>query len=255
MVGFTATFLLPLRAGEFVRAYFLSAISPLSFSRSFGTIISERVFDILSLLLILYFGIQFSPHTTQLPASVNAGVQALGVIAIIFGGAMLFAVIAPRQLFRCGYVALSFLLNKHLRHLRRRLLRMAHDFIGGLATIKSISSLSTLIVLSLLVWLVSAFFYQAALWAMGVDAPLAMGIIVMIMIALLVAAPSAPGFIGTFQAGCVIALHNIYSLSNELAIAYSILTHALQALLVVAMGLFILFKSGLKLLDLTSRRQ
>ncbi|MCC6932593.1 MAG: flippase-like domain-containing protein [Deltaproteobacteria bacterium] len=253
MVGFTATFLLPLRAGEFVRAFFLSKITTVTFSRSFASIIAERVFDVLALLMLLYIGLSLTPQAELFPGYVNTGVKALGLIAFAFGLAMFLAIFIPKKLFRFTYIVIAPLLKRKHSTLFKKLIRMAHEFIHGLAAIKDFKTLLIISVLSIILWLSAAAFYQASLWAMGIESNLVMGIIILVMIALLVAAPSAPGFIGTYQAGCVIAIHNMYLLSKEFALAYSILTHALQALLVVSIGLVILLRRGIRLLDLTPK--
>jgi hypothetical protein len=71
-----------------------------------------------------------------------------------------------------------------------------------------------------------------------------------LMIALAVAAPSAPGFIGTFQAGCLVALTVISGYSREFAMAYSVVTHVLQMTLVLGAGFVVLHLRGLRLAQL-----
>ena len=52
-------------------------------------------------------------------------------------------------------------------------------------------------------------------------------------------APSAPGFIGVFQAGCVVGL-GLFGIGEELAVAYSIVTHAHQFLYICGVGLLVI---------------
>ena len=54
------------------------------------------------------------------------------------------------------------------------------------------------------------FNYQVALWMFGEFPSFWVGTMINVMLALAVAAPSAPGFIGTYQFGCVVALTYIY---------------------------------------------
>src|SRR6266542_1325292 len=52
LIGFAATFLLPARAGEFLRPYLLARQERLSATAAFATIILERLFDLLTVLLL-----------------------------------------------------------------------------------------------------------------------------------------------------------------------------------------------------------
>src|SRR4051812_24561624 len=54
-VGFAASAVLPARAGEVIRPYFLSRRERVSATGAFATIILERVLDMLTVLLLLAF--------------------------------------------------------------------------------------------------------------------------------------------------------------------------------------------------------
>ena len=53
MIGFMGNSVLPLRLGEFIRAYMLTKQEGIPFSLGLGTIVMERILDSISLLLIL----------------------------------------------------------------------------------------------------------------------------------------------------------------------------------------------------------
>lgn len=53
MIGFAINSLLPARAGEFARAYVLAKKENLTFGAVFGTIVVERIFDSITLLILL----------------------------------------------------------------------------------------------------------------------------------------------------------------------------------------------------------
>jgi hypothetical protein len=73
------------------------------------------------------------------------------------------------------------------------------------------------------------------------------------MIAFAVAAPSAPGFIGTFQAGCLIALTSVFGMTKSFAIAYSIFAHVLQAAFIIILGFLFMGQRGFGLKELTRK--
>ena len=75
-----------------------------------------------------------------------------------------------------------------------------------------------------------------------------------VMTALAVAAPSAPGFIGVYQAGCVAALA-LFGISKEIGIAFSLVTHAYQFVIIVGLGVISLARNGLGLGDLQMKEE
>ncbi|MGA1531013.1 MAG: hypothetical protein ACO398_09770, partial [Kiritimatiellia bacterium] len=88
--------------------------------------------------------------------------------------------------------------------------------------------------------------YQVLLWGFGIYPSWWVGMMLNVMIALAVAAPSAPGFVGTFQVGCIVALSTIYGYSKEFAMAYSMIAHVFQMALIVVAGIVVLQLRGMK---------
>jgi len=127
---------------------------------------------------------------------------------------------------------------------------MAAEFVDGLKAISSFRELLLVLWWSMALWLTMAAWFQIALWAFGTSPSYSTGLLVTVMVALAVAAPSAPGFIGTYQAGCVIALTVLGSYSREFSIAYSVVTHTLQAVIIVGMGFLVLHLEGLGLKEI-----
>ena len=65
MVGVFATFLLPFRAGEFVRPYYLKRYSHYSFLTCFVSVVVERFFDLATVLLGFAVMLVYVPHFQQ----------------------------------------------------------------------------------------------------------------------------------------------------------------------------------------------
>ena len=249
MVGFFATFVLPLRAGEFVRAFYVAKISPLTFSKAFATIVVERVFDVLSLLLLLAVCLS---RLDQAPEVVTLGAKALGLLCGVIVAVMVCAYLYPQALRRFVFRMVSFLSRGKDSSLIKKLMEMLDEFLDGLRCLDSWLGLLGVCCCSLGVWIGSVWFYQIAVSAMNIEADFWIGAIITLMVALAVAAPSAPGFVGTFQAGCVLALSVIYPYSKEFATAYSVFVHVLQAGLIIGCGGFYLLRRGIKLSQLKS---
>ena len=62
--------LLPARAGDAVRVFYLHNEAGTSRSESVGTVVTERIYDVLSLLLLLFVAAPFLPEVTWLTRAV-----------------------------------------------------------------------------------------------------------------------------------------------------------------------------------------
>src|SRR5207237_6886863 len=86
-----------------------------------------------------------------------------------------------------------------------------------------------------------------------------LGIVANVAVALLVGSaanfatlvPSAPGYVGTFEAALITVLRNTAGVENELAIAYAFVVHATLFLPVVVVGTLVLWRSHMTIDQIT----
>jgi len=62
-------------------------------------------------------------------------------------------------------------------------------------------------------------------------------LVTMVIVAAAVFLPQAPGFLGTWQFGCVLALHKILGVPHDIAVSYSFLTWAIQMTVNIGAGM------------------
>ncbi len=249
-VGFTANLILPLRAGEIVRPWFLSRGQPLGFATGFASIVVERVFDAFVLMVLLGLSISRIEET---PPFVRSGAIALAAVALSILALMIYAYFHSGRIVRLAEWFLDATVARVKPSLAKKLLRMAHEFTEGLRGISNIKELALVLFWSVVLWLEISLLYHVGLLAFGVADPDPwIGVTVNVMIAVAIAAPGAPGFLGTFQLGCVVALA-LFGYSREFGLAYSVVLHATEVIPTVLLGLVILHRRGLALRDL--RRQ
>jgi uncharacterized protein (TIRG00374 family) len=246
LVGFTATFVLPLRAGELIRPWVLSRWEPVSFSVGFASIVAERVFDALTLMLLL--GLTLG-QLEEVPPLVTAGANMMAVLAVSILALMIYSYLYSARVVRFGERIIAKVLGKRSPALSAKLIHMIDEFLVGLRGISSFKELAWVVFWSLALWFEFVLMYQCGLWSFGLDPSIWVGLTLCVMIALAVAAPGAPGFLGTFQLGCVVAL-TIYGFSEEFAVAYSVVLHSIQVISVVLAGFLILHRRGLHLGDI-----
>jgi hypothetical protein len=247
MVGFFATCILPFRAGEVIRPLVLSRWQPVSFSVGLASVVTERVFDVLALLFLM--GLSIS-ELENAPGFVSTGANALSVLAAVISAIMVTAYLRGDLIYRLIEYVIRACLEARFPEVTERLLQEAKGFIEGLRSISSLYELLAVLLWSLVLWGGMAMLYQVGLWTFGVYPSFWVGIAVTVILAFAVAAPSAPGFLGTFQLGCVASLSGLYGYSNEFAVAYSVVLHSYQVLLACLFGALILKREGLGLSQL-----
>lgn len=242
-----AAFVLPFRAGEFVRPWLLGSRKIVSFSRALASIVTERVFDVVVMLCLA--SLVFA-RFENLPMLVSLGAKALGMLALVICLVMFAAYFAEGRVIAAGKMLTSFVFRGRWQRIGETLLQMGVDFIAGVRGVSSLSSLFMVIVWSLVWWLVTGLFCQSLMMAMGMPADFLAGLLTSIMVGFAIAAPSAPGFIGTFQFGCLVALHTLMGYPKEQVIAFSIVSHGVQFLGAIVPGIYALKAEGVKIFDI-----
>lgn len=223
MMGNTANYVLPLRAGEFIRPYLLTNFTKYTFPTAFSSVVVERFFDLAFVLLTFaYVGTQVE----GLPDLSKKGALAFGVLA---GAILIFIIVGsflPKLVLTIAEKCTSFL----PRGISSKIIKLLEDFLISAKVVSNISNLLIIIALSAAVWFACFFVTYLGLYMFPGEFTLLMALTITVVVALSVAAPSAPGFIGVYQAGCI-ASFSIFGLSSEMAFTYSIVTHVLNYVL------------------------
>lgn len=247
MVGNFATYILPLRAGEFIRPLLLTNYTKYTFPTAFSSVIVERFFDLVTVLFTFAYVVT---QVDTLPDWASKGAMALGILA---GGIFVFIIIG--SLF--PKIAQT-IVNKSIFFLpefvKTKIQKLVKDFLESARVVNNIKNLTRIIILSICVWVIIYLFTYAGFFLIPGDYSFLMALTVTVVIALAVAAPSAPGFIGVYQTACIAGFH-IFGYSSEKAITYSIVTHAINYVLFTVFTLFFCFRNDLNIRSLFSQNK
>jgi uncharacterized membrane protein YbhN (UPF0104 family) len=104
---------------------------------------------------------------------------------------------------------------------------------------------------ALVMWLVNGTSFWIAFKAVGIDAPFSAALFLQSLLAAAVAAPSAPGFFGPFEAASKVAL-SVYGIDETLAVSYALGYHLLGWIPITVIGFWYLGRMGLQLGQLGS---
>ena len=241
-IGFAANMLLPLRAGEVIRPWVLARKEPIGLVSAMATVALERLFD---MAMLLFF---FATATLFLPLPVEwrgYGWAFAGTFLALLAG-LLALQRAPERSLRM----LELFLWPLPSGLAGRVLGITRRFGEGLGSLKSGRAMAQAIAFSFCVWVSIVLSFGFGLSAMNLQVPwLPAAIATTTFVAIAVALPGGPGFIGMFQAGCVIALA-MYGVEKSVAFSYSVLTHLVQVTASVTLGLYFFLREDLSIREL-----
>ena len=251
-IGFMATNLLPARAGELARAYAASRFVPLPLGRSIGSIAVERVFDGLVIVLLLAFAIAtfHMAGAAAVRGTTVSGIAAwTGALFIALLGFLFFLVHAPRR----ALSALAAVVRRVLPSgAAEFVVRVTRSFIEGLTILRSPLDFAKVVGWSFAVWLVNAAAFYTAFLAFHLGPlPLTSPLLLQGIVAVGVAIPASPGFIGVFEGTAVFAL-GLYGVARTPAATMALGTHLGWFVPITLIGLWRLAKSGLSLHDITA---
>lgn len=212
-IGFGAGAVLPLRLGEFVRPALLARRNHLSFSAAVSSVVLERIFDMLLVLgCFLVVGLAY-----PVPEYLRRGARVLAAGGVV-GVAVLVVMLRNRG--RTEELVEQLLPASIVRVVGPLL----HGFLDGLAGLADAGTVVTVLLYSAYLWGVITLGYVFAILALGMDVPLVAGSLTsMVTVAAFVFLPQGPGFVGTWQAGCVLAL-GLFGVAKDVAVGYSLLT-------------------------------
>lgn len=235
LIGQFFNTILPLRAGEPLRIVALNRRTRGSRAEITATIVAERLFDILALLLLLFLCLPWLPDVEWLGAAIGLAAGLAFVVAVVV-------------------IALARYDDRPLRLLVRPLVRLpffTHDRVDragmnlaqGLASLRSGRTGAVAAAWTLAAWLVigtSCWIVMLA-FDLGLD-PLA-GVFVVTAIGLSMILPSGPGALGVFEAAVVAALQP-YGVPASEALSYALVLHALHTLPFLVVGAIVLHGHG-----------
>ncbi len=241
-VGLMANNVLPARIGEFVRAYALGKRENVPTGTAFGSLFVERMFDGFALVGLLY-GITL---VQDLPGWADTTARvALG----IFGGFLVFQVWlvfrAHRFVQFTQWISSKFFGGRFEEPIERAIV----TFADGFHLLRRPALVALSLVLAAAQWVAIAVTYWLGMEAFELAGGWPGALFTNSIVALGVAVPSSPGFVGTFQALVVKSLE-AFDVDRTAAFTFSVGFHAVNYLSVTIIGLVYFFREGLSWTEL-----
>ncbi len=251
-IGITGNVVLPARAGEFIRAYVLHRSTGLSGVGVFATLVVERIFDGLTVLLVLLGVIMLGVR--------NEDLQRAGVVGTIFyGGALVVLVV-----FILKRDWADFLIHKLLpKNLAEIAANIFNKFVDGLAVLKNPYQLGMVVIYNILLWaaIPISFWFALQTFDFGSPVPWTTAVLMLPAMALALTIPGAPGGVGLVQFAVKLTIDSTFTglvIANdfvEKVAAASILIHFSQFAPEVVLGVISFMYEGLNTSDIKAGQQ
>jgi len=286
MIGFMANSVLPARIGEIIRPVLVAKKEKIKITASFATVVMERIFDVLSIIVFASLLFFFLPAETlqyksvsminhaeastevvkaeyvnekprvPLPVVNEEGeAEASNIIKQLKKWSIVmafFGILAITSLFllslypRKAGAVFEKLLFCFPHHLRDKLVNLLHSFISGLQVFDNKKQLIWIGVLSLTIWFFNASPIYVLCYAFDIKLSFAGACFVMVCLALAVALPQAPGFIGVFHIAIQKTL-DVFGVGLSSAQSFAIILWALSIIPITIVGLLFLWREGMSL--------
>jgi len=243
VIGFMVNFLAPGRLGEIARPYLLARREGFSASGAFATILLERMFDLVTVVLFVAFWLLAGPKRARSEEIVSSleigGVLGLGFAVVALASMFLFARYPEPSM-----AVARWFLRVLPRRLAARVASFLETFRGGLGVLVHGSGLVKASLLSILLWAAICLSFWLAARALAVDFGFGDTFLVIGFLTVGVAVPT-PGGIGGYHYMCSLALTTLFGISPSPAAAVALVAHAISFLPVTVLGILLFVKAGL----------
>jgi uncharacterized membrane protein YbhN (UPF0104 family) len=217
-VGYMGNNVLPARAGEALRVVLLSTRCGASKRTLLGSVVAERLLDVIALAAIFVVVVYGVLSSTVLPTDRPLLVASLGVVAVLLGAA-----------------ALWLLRRHHVFERARDWLRPLADAPRALVGREGVVLLAATFVL----WAVEAGVYLAVARSVDIDFSMTGALYLVALTNFVAALPAAPGSIGTFDAAVAFGAGRLGA-SGSAALSYLILLRFVLYVPITVVGFIVL---------------
>ena len=244
MIGYFGNGVLVFRLGELLKAYSISKNSSLSVPQAFGTVILERILDLLTVLFIFLLFFPWFPFEYEW---LRVGVIAFSVLLM----AMILFI----------FLVFKFQWNNKLNSLKifqtsygKNIIHILNKIFDGIFLIKNIKHYFGVIVSSGLLWGIYYFITFILLYACGIDLGIVGAGVLLLIGSFAIGIPALPGSAGTYDAGVKFGLITVFSIVSDKALTYALVSHFVSYFPVVIVGALYFMMGSIKISEFQTNK-
>ena len=228
VIGYMGNNVYPARAGEVLRSYVLRRREGVSMSASLATVVLERLFDGLIMLVFVFVTLPFAP-LPPIYSQIVTGFSVLFLGALVF-----FLVLASRPA-----LFLRLWQWSTQRVLPQRFAQMGDDivtkFVSGLQSLNSPREMLVIFASSALIWLTETSKYWFIMQGFPFHVDFTVLMLMTAVVNLATTVPSTPGYAGTFDVPGILILQQ-FGVAQAIATGYTLVLHVALWLPITALG-------------------
>ena len=247
-IGYMGNNIYPARAGEVLRAVILKRREGVSVSASLATIIVERIFDGVVMLAFVFVNLPELAKLTGASGFVG-NIQQVAIIGTgVFLGALavfLLAAMFPQVTAKFGLRLIERFAPKRLQ---MKITGIMHKFLDGLASLRSPFNVLMVFFTSVIIWLLETGKYWFVMQAFDFSVSFFALMLMNGIVNLATTIPSAPGYIGTFDAPGIAVL-TAYGVEHSVAAGYTLVLHVALWLPITLLGAYYFAQEGIRWSD------
>jgi len=244
-IGYMGNNIYPARAGEVLRAVVLKRKEDISISASLATIVVERVFDGVVMLGFVFLNLpELATLTTASGFVGNIQTLALwgaaaflGALAVFLAAAM-FPTWAEKVIGKLILILLPERIQEKVNDIVGR-------FLNGLESLRSPKEAIMVLLTSIVIWLLETGKYWFVMQAFDFQVSFFALMLMNGIVNLATTIPSAPGYVGTFDAPGIAVL-TAYGVDQGIAAGYTLVLHAALWIPITILGAYYMLKEGIR---------
>ena len=248
VIGYMGNNVYPFRAGEVLRSFVLYKREDVPVSASLATVIVERVFDGLVMLMFVFIALPLTPIPGENQSIRNVVIMAS--IAFFVALIAFFALAAmPKRFHALAEWGLGLTGKLFTEKSRTQILGILDNFLTGLESLRSFRNVLMIFFTSVIIWLLETVKYWFVMHAFDFNVSFFALMLMNGVVNLATTLPSAPGYVGTFDVPGIEVLQ-LYGIPREIAAAYTLVLHAALWFPITALGAYYMIREGMRWADI-----
>ncbi|MEI7847065.1 MAG: lysylphosphatidylglycerol synthase transmembrane domain-containing protein [Chloroflexota bacterium] len=246
-IGYMGNNIYPARAGELLlRPYMIKQKVGVAGSVSLAIVLIERMFDAVVMMLFIFVNL---PELASLKtdSGVAGTIQDFAIIGtVLFFGALVIFMLAAMFPAVTSEVVAWAIAHFSPARFRLKLHGLADRFLDGLSCLRSPRDAVMILLTSIVIWLLETGKYWFLMHGFSFTVSFFALMLMNGIANIITTIPSAPGYVGTFEAAGVAVL-TAYGVSTAIATAYTVVLHAALWLPITVLGAWYMLREGLSI--------
>lgn len=234
---------LPARAGDFFRAFFIGQKYGVDKVKVFGTIMLERIFDVFTIFCFLMVGV-FVYNRNEIAMSLCS----FAGTCILFG--IIFAVLTYKYnktdaicnflTDKTNHLAIGTFIEKIISFINK----LCNSFFNGFEVIDSPKQIFQALLASVFIWAFECLNFLIVIKGFGFELHWSVSLFIISFIAMACMIPSTSIFIGPYQLAIITAF-SIYNVNKETALAISFIEQGIVTITTCLVAVLFLLKNNI----------